>query len=334
MDLSTKYLGFNLKSPLVVSASPLSDDIDNIKRMEEHGASAIVLYSLFEEQINAEEAELHYHTTEGTDSFAEALSYFPEADEYHLGPHAYLNHITAAKKAVDIPIIASLNGYSEGGWLEYAKLIEQAGADALELNIYYIATDPMREGTEVEKVYVDIVTAVKKQVSIPVAVKLSPFFSNMANMAKKLDDAGADALVLFNRYYQPDIDLNKLEVIPNVLLSRSYSLRLPMRWIAILHSHLQCDLASTSGIHTGQDVIKMMMVGANVSMLNSVLLRQGIPMLGVIEKQVRDWMEENEYESIDQMRGSMSQKNVEDPSAYERAQYMKAITYYKIENHH
>ena len=333
MDLSTKYLGLKLKSPLVVSASPLSESISTIKQMEDNGAAAVVLYSLFEEQITTEEEELHYHTTSGTDSFAEALSYFPEPEEYKLGPEDYLKHITEAKSAVDIPVIASLNGYSLGGWVEYASLFEKAGADALELNIYYIPTDPEITGEKVEQGYLDIVKAVKDQVKIPVAVKLSPYFSNMANMARKLDGTGVDGLVLFNRFYQPDIDLDQLEVTPNVKLSRSYDLRLPMRWIAILYNKRKADLASTSGLHTGMDVIKMMMVGANVTMLNSVLLRQGIPMIATIERQMREWMEENEYESVNQMRGSMSQQNLADPSAYERAQYMKAITFYKMEKH-
>ena len=322
-----------MKSPLVVSASPLSQEVDNIKRMEDHGASAVVLYSLFEEQLTAEENELHYHTTEFAESHAEALSYFPEPEEYRLGPEEYLHHITEAKTAVDIPIIASLNGHSLGGWTEYALQMEQAGADALELNIYNIPTDVDQSAAEIEEEYINIVKSVKSNTTIPVAVKLSPYFTNMANMAKKLVDAGADGLVLFNRYFQPDIDLDKLEVAPNILLSRSYNMRLPMRWIAILYGRIQADFASTSGVNTGQDVIKMMMVGANVSMLNSVLLRQGVPMLTTIEQQVKDWMANNEYESIQQMRGSMSQQNVEDPSAYERSQYMKAITYYQIKKH-
>jgi dihydroorotate dehydrogenase (fumarate) len=331
MDLTTKYLGMNLKSPLMVSASPLSEDIDTIRQMEDNGAAGVVLYSLFEEQLKSEEEELHYHTTSGTDAFAEALSYFPEPEEYRMGPDDYLNHISNAKAAVDIPVIASLNGYSTGGWVDYASQMEKAGADALELNIYYIPTDPDMTGEAVEQGYVDVIKAIKQDLNIPVAVKLSPYFSNMANMAKKLDGAGADGLVLFNRFYQPDIDLENLEVTPNVKLSRSYDLRLPMRWIAILYKKVKADLAATSGIHTGMDVIKMMMIGANVTLLNSVLLRQGVPMLGTVERQMREWMEENEYESVSQMQGSMSQINLADPSAYERAQYMKALTSYKVE---
>lgn len=320
----------NLKSPLVVSASPLSEDIATIRQMEDSGAACVVLYSLFEEQLKSEEEELHFHTTSGTESFAESLSYFPEPDEYRLGPDDYLKHISNAKAAVDIPVIASLNGYSHGGWEDYATQMEQAGADALELNIYYIPTDPEESGDVVENGYLEIVKAVKSKIKIPVAVKLSPYFSNMANMAKKLDAAGVDGLVLFNRFYQPDIDLDKLEVVPNVKLSRSYDLRLPMRWIAILYNRIKADLAATSGIHTGLDVIKMMMVGANITMLNSVLLRQGVAMLGTIERQMVEWMEEYEYDSVSQMRGSMSQINIADPSAFERAQYMKALNSYKL----
>ncbi len=319
-----------LKSPLVVSASPLSEEIDRIREMEDHGASAVVLYSLFEEQLVMDEHELHHHTTAGSESFAEALSYFPEPEEYKLGPEEYLEHITRAKAAVDIPIIASLNGFSPGGWEQYASLIEKAGADALELNIYNIPTEPDVSGLEVEDNYLKILHSVKQSTQIPVAVKLSPYFSNMANMAKKLDESGANGLVLFNRFYQPDIDLNLLEVKPNIILSKSYNNRLPMRWLAILFGKIKADLAATSGIHTGLDVIKLMMVGANVTMLNSVLLKKGVNMIGKIERQVRKWIEENEYESIKQMQGSMSQQNVVNPGAFERAQYMKAITSFQL----
>ncbi len=330
MNLKTNYLGLELKSPLVVSASPLSEDITRIKQMEEFGASAVVLYSLFEEQLVFDEHELHHHTTAGTESFAEALSYFPEPDVFKLGPEAYLEHITKAKSAVNIPIIASLNGYSAGGWEQYANLIEQAGADALELNIYNIPTEMDVTAEEVEDNYLDILKAVKENITIPVAIKLSPYFSNMSNMAKKLVDGGADALVLFNRFYQPDIDLNTLEVKPNIILSKPSNLRLPMRWLAILYGRLKTDMAATSGIHTGLDVIKVMMVGANVAMLNSVLLKKGISRIPKIEKEIREWMEDNEYESVKQMRGSMSQQNVTNPGAYERALYMKALTGFEL----
>lgn len=288
-----------------------------------------MLYSVFEEQLRAETHELHDRLTQGTESFAESLSYFPEASEYRLGPEAYLDHIARAKAAVKMPIIGSLNGCSLGGWIDYAKKIEQAGADALELNIYYIPTNMDLTGASVEQTYVDILKAVKSAVKIPVAVKLSARFSNIANVAKRLDDAGANGLVLFNRFYQPDIDLEELEVKPKILLSTPHAMRLPLRWIAILHGHLKADLAATSGIHTGEDVIKMMMVGANVTMLCSVLLRNGLGVIRQLEKEMRRWMDANEYESVQQMRGSMSQVHCADPAAFERAQYMKALTSYR-----
>ena len=330
MNLETKYLGKTLRNPLVASASPLSENIDNIKKLEDAGIGAVVLHSLFEEQIRLEQEEYNYHTTQGTDSFAESLSYFPEIHDYKTGPEHYLEHIQAAKKAVDIPIIASLNGSTLGGWTAYAKEIEKAGADALELNIYSIPTDPSISGTEVEKKYVDIVTTVKKEVNIPVALKLSPFFSNMANMAGQFDKSGVDALVLFNRFYQPDIDLEDYEVVPNILLSQSQAMRLPMRWIAILRDQIKCDLAATSGIHTGTDVIKMLMVGANVTMICSCLLKHGIPHVKNILDHMQNWMLEREYSSVAELMGSMSQKKTSDPSNYERAQYMKAITKYQM----
>ena len=330
MDLSTKYLGLKLRSPLVVSASPLSEDIDNIKRMEDAGAAAVVLYSLFEEQLRQDRLELNKNLQQGTDSFAEALSYFPEPDEFKLGPEEYLKHIAAAKKATRIPIIASLNGSSAGGWTEYAKQIQQAGADALELNIYYIPTDPDLTGTEVELTYLDILKAVKSEVTIPVAVKLSPFFSNFANMAKRLDQAGANGLVLFNRFYQPDIELESLEVKPNLLLSTPMAMRLPLRWIALLHGKLKASLAGTSGIHRASDVLKMLMAGADVTMLCSTVIRHGIPQIAMIERELTDWLVEHEYESVSQLKGSLSQKNCAEPAAFERAQYMKALTGYEL----
>jgi dihydroorotate dehydrogenase (fumarate) len=329
MDLTTHYLGLKLRSPLVPSASPLSESVANIKRMEDAGAAAVILYSLFEEQITLEQHELHHHLTAGTESFAESLSYFPEPDEFRLGPEEYLEHIRKAKEAVSIPIIASLNGSSIGGWTEYAKKMEQAGADALELNVYYIPTDLELPGQQVENTKIEILKAVKSAVKIPVAIKLSPFFSNMANMAMQLDVAGADALVLFNRFYQPDIDLENLEVKPNVILSTPHALRLPMRWIAILYKRIEADLAATSGIHTAQDAIKMVMAGARVTQVCSALLRHGIDYLKTMETGIREWMEAHEYESVEQMCGSMSQMHCENPAAFERAQYMKALVNYK-----
>jgi dihydroorotate dehydrogenase (fumarate) len=329
MDLTASYLGMKLRTPLVPSASPLSEEIDNIKRMEDAGAAAIVLYSLFEEQLRLETYEMNHYLTYGTESFPEALSYFPQPVEYHLGPEEYLNHIRTAKEAVGIPIIASLNGSSVGGWTSFATMMQDAGADALELNLYHIPTGMEMTGAEVEQQYIDVLQAVKSAVKIPVAVKLSPFFSNFANMAKRFDDAGADALVLFNRFYQPDIDLENLDVRPNVLLSMPQAMRLPLTWIGILYGRIKANLAATSGIHEANDVIKMLMVGANVTMLCSSLLRRGINHLSLVEKELRDWMEAHEYQSVRQMQGSMSQKNCADPSAFERAQYMKALQSYK-----
>jgi dihydroorotate dehydrogenase (fumarate) len=326
MDITTKYLGLKLRSPLVVSASPLSEDVDNIKRMEDAGAAAVVLYSLFEEQLRHDRLELSQHLEHGTESFAEALTYFPEPEEFRLGPEEYLKHIAAAKKATRIPIIASLNGSSVGGWTEYARQIQQAGADALELNIYYIPTDLDLSGEVVEDTYLNILRSVKTAVSIPVAVKLSPFFSNFANMAKRFDEAGADGLVLFNRFYQPDIELESLEVKPNILLSTPMAMRLPLRWVALLHGKIKASLAATSGIHRASDALKMLMVGADVTMLCSTVIRHGIPQIGMIERDMIDWLEEHDYESVSQLKGSLSQKNCPEPAAFERAQYMKALT--------
>jgi dihydroorotate dehydrogenase (fumarate) len=329
MDLTTTYLGLKLRNPLVPSASPLSQRTDNLKKMEDAGAAAVVLESLFEEQIERESAELDHHLQHGTESFAEALSYFPTASEYRLGPEDYLEHIAKAKAAVKIPVIASLNGASPGGWTDYARKLQQAGADALELNIYYIPTDPDLTSAEVEQTYLDILKAVKSAVTIPVAVKLGAFFSSMGNMARRLDQAGANGLVLFNRFYQPDINLDTLEVEHSILLSTPQARRLPLRWIAILYGHVKADLAATSGVHNAQDVLKMLMAGANVTMLCAVLFKQGIGQIRVIEQEMRQWMEEHEYESVQQMRGCLSQKNCPDPSAFERAQYMRAISTYK-----
>jgi len=326
MDLTTTYLGLRLRSPLVVSASPLSEDVDNIKRMEDAGASAVVLYSLFEEQLRHDRLELHQNLQQGTESFAESLTYFPEPDEFRLGPEEYLKHIADAKKASKIPIIASLNGSSVGGWTEYARQIQQAGADALELNIYSIPTDMEMSGEVVEDNYLNILRAVKSNVTIPVAVKLSPFFSNFANMAKRFDEAGANGLVLFNRFYQPDIELESLEIKPNLLLSTPMAMRLPLRWIALLHGKLKASLAATSGIHRASDALKMLMVGADVTMLCSTIIRHGAPQIGMMERDMVDWLEEHEYESVSQLKGSLSQKNCAEPAAFERAQYMKALT--------
>lgn len=329
MDLSTTYLGMRLRSPLVVGAcSPLSEKIDHLRHMEDAGAAAIVLHSLFEEQLRQDRLGFHHHLTHGTESFAEALSYCPEPDVFHVGPEQYLEHIHQAKAIVDIPIIASLNGATIGGWTNYAKKIEEAGADALELNIYTVPTEMAIAGAEIEQSYIDIVHTVTTTVNIPVAIKLSPFFSNLAHMAKRLTDAGANALVLFNRFYQPDIDIETLEVRPNLLLSTPQHIRLPLRWIAILYGTLPVDFAATSGIHTAADVLKMMMVGANATMLVSVLIRHGIDYLRTLEHALCQWLEEHEYESIQQLQGSMSQVNCPDPSAFERVQYIEALQTY------
>ncbi len=325
MDLSTKYLGMKLRTPLVASASPISQEISGIRRLEDAGASAVVLYSLFEEQLKQESLRLEHDLNAGTESFAESTTYLPRPSEFRTGPEGYLNHIRKAKDAVDVPIIASLNGSTLGGWAKYARQIEQAGADALECNIYCIPTDMNLSGAEVEKTYIDILREVKIAVEIPVAVKVSPFFSNMANMAKRLDDTGADGLVLFNRFYQPDIDLEELEIKPNVLLSGPQELRLPLTWIGILFGRLKASLAATSGAHNAEDVIKLLMVGADVTMLCSALLRNGTNHLRHVENGIREWMEAHEYESVRQMRGSMSRIRCADPAAFERAQYMRAV---------
>lgn len=329
MNLSTTYLGMTLSSPLVASASPLSESLDNIRRMEDAGAGAVVLFSLFEEQIRREREALYHYLTHGSETFAEALTYFPEPATYHAGPDQYLELIRRAKESVRIPIIASLNGSSIGGWTKFAHKMQDAGADALELNIYYIPTDVNLSGQAVEQTYIEIVKAVKKAVSIPVAVKISPYFSNMAHMAKQLEEAGANALVLFNRFYQPDIDLETLEVIPNVILSTPQALRLPLTWIGILYRRINADLAASSGIHSGEDAVKMILAGANVTMMTSALLKNGIEHLRFVENELRAWMEQYEYESVSQMRGSVSQIHAEDPTAFERAQYMRALTTYR-----
>jgi dihydroorotate dehydrogenase (fumarate) len=325
MNLTTTYLGRKLKNPLVASASPLSRNLDNIRRLEDAGAAAVVLFSLFEEEILHESRELDHYLTYGTESYAEALSYFPAPHEFYLGPDEYLEHIRRAKAAVNIPIIGSLNGVSTGGWINYARKIESAGADAIELNLYYIPTDPALASDDVERMYLNTLKAVKASVNIPLALKLSPFFSALANMAKQFDAAGANALVLFNRFYQPDIDLENLEVVPNVILSTPQSMRLPLRWIAILYGKIKADLAATSGIHTAADVLKMLMAGANVTMMASALLHNGIGHLSQVLREMEIWMEEHEYESVQQMQGSMSQKSVAEPAAFERANYIKAL---------
>jgi dihydroorotate dehydrogenase (fumarate) len=329
VDLSTNYMGMALKNPLVPSASPLSSKVDNIRRMEDAGAAAVVLHSLFEEQIEFNAEELAHFLERGTESYAEALTYFPPHDEFRREPDEYLELIREAKEAVDIPIIPSLNGISLGGWTGYAKRFEEAGADAIELNVYFIPTNFHLMSYDVEDLYVKLLKAVKQHVSIPVAMKLSPYFSAMPNMASLLDAEGAGALVLFNRFYQPDIDIEQLEVTPNLQLSTPVEMRLPMRWIAILYGHVDCSMALTSGIHSSEDIIKAMMVGADVANVCSVLLKQGIDHIEPLLQGVTAWMEEHEYESIEQMKGSMSHRSVAEPAALERANYMKVLNSYK-----
>jgi dihydroorotate dehydrogenase (fumarate) len=317
-----------LKNPLVPSSSPLMRTLDNLRAMEDAGAAAVVLHSLFEEQITQESHTLNHYLTQGVESYAEALSYFPEASDYRTGPDDYLEHIQKAKKVLDIPVIASLNGVSTGGWVKYAKLIEEAGADALELNVYYIPTDPNLTGNEVEQIYLDVLKDVKTAVSLPIAMKLNPYFSSLANTARSLVDAGADSLVLFNRFYQPDLDLENLEVVPNLKLSTSTELRLPLRWIAILYGQINTDLALTTGVHTVTDVLKGVAAGAAITMLASELLRNGIGRLQVLKLGIEEWLTENEYESLAQLQGSLSQINCAEPAAFERANYMRVLSSY------
>lgn len=329
MDLRTTYLGLNLKNPLVASPSPLARDLANIRRLEDAGAAAVVLHSLFEEEINQESHALDRYLSDGTESYAEAMTYFPEAPSYKaIGPDSYLEHIFRAKQAVDIPIIASLNGVSSGGWIRYAREMEGAGADALELNIYYVPTRIDLSSAEVEQIYIDLVHDVRASIKIPIAVKLSPYFSSTANMMHRLSDAGANGLVLFNRFYQPDLDLENLEVVPNLILSKSEEMRLPLRWIAILYGRLAADLALTTGVHTAQDALKAVAAGANVAMMTSEILLNGIGRFTDILAEMKLWLEEREYLSIRELHGSLSQINVAAPAAFERANYIQIVKSY------
>lgn len=326
VDLSTTYLGLKLKNPVVASASPISKKLSGIRSLEDAGASAVVMYSLFEEQIVHESLALDHFLNRGTDSYAEALSYFPDLAHYNTGPEGYLDLIHKAKQAVNIPIIGSLNGVTTGGWVDHAKKIEQAGADALELNVYYLPTDANLSTQEVEDAYINLVKDVCGQVRIPVAVKLSPYFTALPYFAQKITEAGAAGLVLFNRFYQPDLDIESLEVVPNLILSNSNEMRLPLRWIAILYGRIKADMALTTGVHTAQDILKAMMAGANVAMMTSALLQNGVKTIGDCLKDMQMWMESFEYTSVTQMRGSMSQQAVAEPAAFERANYMKALS--------
>lgn len=326
MDLRTDYLGLSLKNPLVPSASPLSGEIDTVRRMEDAGAAAVVMYSLFEEQIDRENLALDHYLTRTGESYAEALSYFPDPGEYrNLHAEEYLEHLRKLKEVVDIPVIASLNGVSRGGWISYAARMEEAGADALELNIYYVAADPTLTSADVEQMYLDDLKAVREMTDLPVAVKLGPYFSSFGNMAIRLQEAGADGLVLFNRFYQPDINLESLDVEPSLQLSSPFENRLPLRWIAMLRPHLTCSLGATTGVHGAEDAIKMILVGADVTMMASVLLYEGVEVLRKIRREMAERMEEMEYDSVRQMKGAMSSASVGDPTAFERANYVKVL---------
>ena len=324
-DLSTTYLGLNLNNPLVASASPLSKKIEMARKLEQAGIAAIVMYSLFEEQIIHESLEFDHYLSRGTDSFAEALTYLPDGGMYGISPEKYLNQLAALKKALSIPVIGSLNGVSKGGWTGHAKRIQEAGADALELNLYYLVTDPRIKSEDVENAQIDLVADVKSTIKIPLSVKLSPFITSLPNFVDRLVKAGADGLVFFNRFYQPDFDLEQLDIVHNLDLSTSAELRLPLRWISILYGRIQADFALTSGVHTAIDVLKAMMAGAKVAMTASTLLHHGEQAIPLILSGLQSWMEEREYKSIKQMQGSMCQKNVREPAAFERANYMKVL---------
>ncbi len=328
MDLSTDYLGLQLKNPLVPSASPLSRDVSSLRQLEDAGAAAVVMHSLFEEEIQLESELLDEQLERGVESFPEALSYFPEAGAYRTGPDVYLETLSEAKEALGIPVIGSLNGTSTGGWIRYAEEIEQAGADALEINVYYLPTDPEKAASEIEARYFELVEDLADRIDIPLAVKLSPFFSSIPNAVRRLKEAGAAGAVLFNRFYQPDFDIERLEVVPHLVLSDSDELRLPLRWIAILYGRVDIDLALTTGVHSAKDALKGVMAGARVTMMTSELLMRGTRRLGEILTDMRIWMDEYEYESIEQMRGSLSQQRAAEPAAFERANYMKVLGSY------
>jgi dihydroorotate dehydrogenase (fumarate) len=329
MSLTTNYLGLVLRNPIVASSSPLSHSVDSIRRLEDAGASAVVMYSLFEEQITFDSFYVDHYLRSGSNSYAESLDFFPEMHQYNVGPDEYLNLIRRAKEAVDIPVIGSLNGVSAGGWVNYAGLIEDAGADALELNVYYVPTNINLAGQEVENIYLDMLRSVKRAVTIPLAMKLSPYFSSLGNIAKRLVDEGANGLVLFNRFYQPDLDLETLQVAPRLVLSNSNELRLPLRWVAILYGRLLADLAITTGVHTSEDVLKGLMAGAKVTMMASELLQNGVRRIKEILGEIESWMDEREYASVAQMIGSMSQQHCAEPAAFERANYMKTLDSYR-----
>lgn len=330
VDLTTTYLGLTLRSPLVVgAAAPLTEDLDQLKAFEDAGAAAVVLHSLFEEQIEQEQLDLHHHAMAGAESYGEALSYLPEPSLFHVGHELYLRHIEQARARVAVPIIASLNGTSPGQWVRFARQIEQAGADALELNIYSLPTDPHLSSAAIEGQVEEIVREVRAEVKLPLAVKLSPFFTNLSAMARRLVEAGADGLVLFNRFYQPDIDIEELEVRPNLLLSTPHDLRLPLRWIALLHGRLQADLGASGGVHRGTDVVRLLMAGASITQVVGALLRHGPARLASLEEELAVWLQDHDDATVRELVGCMSQQRCPNPSEYERAQYMRAIQSYR-----
>lgn len=328
VDLSTTYLGLDLKNPLVASASPLSKQLETARQLEEAGVSAIVMYSLFEEQIIQESLKLHRDLERGAESGAESLFFIPDFGMYSIGPERYVEHLSRVKKAVHVPVIGSLNGVSSGGWVEYARKIEGAGADALELNLYDLATDVALTSTQLEDRHIQLVEAIRKEIKIPLAVKLSPFYTALPNFARRLVEAGVDGIVLFNRFYQPDFDLETMEVVPHLVLSDSHDLRLPLRWIAILYGRVKADFALTSGVHTTEDLIKALMAGASVAMTASELLQNGVGRVSQILLDLETWLDEHDYESVQQMRGSMSQRAVADPGIFERSNYIKVLSSY------
>ena len=331
MDLRTTYMGLELQNPVVASASPLSEKLDNFRRMEDAGAAAVVMFSLFEEQIKHENAAIEHLITSGAESYAESLSFFPEFEDYETGPDEYLNLLRRATEAVDIPVIGSLNGITNEGWVDTARLMQDAGASGIELNAYYIPANLYMDGREVEQRYLEVLKAVKAAVSIPVAMKLSPFFSATGNMARQFDEAGADALVLFNRFYQPDLDLDEMQVVTDLKLSTPDEIRLPLLWIGVLHGRINASLAATTGVHSPQELIKYLLAGADVVMSTSGMLRHGIGFLTTLVEGLQDWMAAREYESVAQLRGSMSQVNCLNPGAFERANYIKILENYKAE---
>jgi len=325
MDLHTRYLGLELRSPLVASASPLTGELDGLRRLQDAGAAAAVLPSLFEEQLTHDQVELDRLLETTSEHVGEAQSYFPELEDYNTGPWSYLYLIEQAKRAVAIPVIASLNGVTPGGWVRHAERMQDAGADALELNLYTVATDPRVGAAELEARYLELVAAVRAAVTVPLAVKLSPFFTALANIAVRIVEAGADGLVLFNRFYQPDLDLDSLDVVPRLVLSTSEELRLPLRWIAILRGQVRASLAATTGVHTGLDAAKVLLAGADVAMMTSALLRHGPGHVRTVERELTELLAERDHDSVAQLRGSMSRSSMPDPEGFERANYMRTL---------